>query len=220
MGIGRREFIRLTTLALSGLTINPLNAIAINDNAYVNKKLGILFFKPQDWGFIAVKDFGKLKSEQVIGHGIDKKTDEIWNELSDPICIITKYYQDNPKERGVFSPTITLNITPKSELEDLGYETFEELIAMSYFGITKILKDFRVIKVHEPFLISGIKFYEFDAEYLFEHIDIKNTLKVELKVLKVEHNGYYYDFNFHQSKAQNQTAELEFDRFKESIKLI
>lgn len=220
MGIGRREFLRLTTLALSGLTIDPLKAIAINDNAYVNKKLGILFYKPQDWGFISIKDFGKLKSEQVIGHGLDMTTDEIWNDLGDPICVATKYYQDRPEQRGIFSPTITLNVTPKSELEDLGFETFEELIGMSHYGTSQILKDFRVTKEYDPYLICGCKFYEFDAEYKFEHVEIRNSLQVELKVLKAEHNGFYYDFNCHQSKAQNQIADLEFDNFKQTIKLI
>src|SRR5690606_2715586 len=144
-----------------------LKSVAINDNAYVNKKLGILFYKPQDWSFIAVKDFGKLKSEQIIGEGLDETTDEIWNELGDPICIATKYHQDDSENKGVFSPTITLNITPKEKLEDLGYETFEELIEMSEYGTSIILKDLRVIKRYDPYLISNCKFYEFDAEYLF-----------------------------------------------------
>ncbi|HZF64920.1 MAG TPA: hypothetical protein VEZ55_10555, partial [Chitinophagaceae bacterium] len=144
MGIGRREFLRLTSLALVGLTIDPLKAVAVNDNAYVNKKLGILFYKPQDWGFIAVKDFGKLKSEQIIGKGLDETSDHIWNQLGDPICVVTKYYEDKPEQKGIFSPTITLNITPRSELEDIGYETFEELIEMSHYGTSQILKDFRV----------------------------------------------------------------------------
>ena len=59
MGIGRREFLRLTGIALIGTAFDPLKAVVINDNAYVNKKLGILFYKPNNWGFIAVKDFGK-----------------------------------------------------------------------------------------------------------------------------------------------------------------
>ena len=220
MGIGRREFIRLTTLALAGLTIDPLKAIAINDNAYVNKKLGILFYKPEDWGFIAVKDFGRLKSEQIIGQGLDISTDEIWNDLGDPICIATKYSQDKPEQRGIFSPTITLQVTPKSELSDLGYETFEELIEMSHYGISQILKDFRITKEHEPYFISDCKFFEFDAEYMFEHVDIDKPLKVELKVLKAEHNDFYYDFNCHQSKDQKQNADVEFDKFIKTIKLI
>lgn len=220
MGIGRRQFIKLSSLALAGMTIDPLNAVAINDNVYVNKKLGILFNKPENWGFIAVKDFGKIKSEQIIGEWLEDSTEEIWKELGDPICIATKYYEDKPEYKGVFSPTITLNITPKEELEDIGHETFEELMEMSEFGTSMILKDFKVIKKYEPYFISNCKFYEYDAEYLFEHIEISEPLKVELKVLKAEHNGFYYDFNCHQSKTQNQLANIEFEEFKKSIKLI
>lgn len=220
MGIGRRQFLKLSSLALMGLTIDSLNAVAINDNVYVNKKLGILFHKPENWGFIAVKDFGKIKSEQIIGEGLEDLQDEIWEELGVPICIATKYYEDKPEYKGVFSPTITLNITPKKELEGLGLETFEELMEMSEFGTYMILKDFKVIKKYEPYFISNCKFHEYDAEYLFEHIEIDEPLKVEMKVLKAEHNEFYYDFNCHQSKAQNQHAFMEFEAFKKSIKLI
>jgi hypothetical protein len=220
MGIGRREFLRLTGVALAGLAIDPLKAVAINDNIYVNKKLGILFEKPSDWGFVAVKDFGRIKNEQVIGLGLDETSEEIWEELGDPICITTKYFQDKPEYKGVFSPTITLNITPKQELEYLGHETFEELMEMSEYGVSHLLKDFKVIKRYDPILISNCKFYEYDAEYLFEHIGIDEPLKVELKVLKAEHNGFYYDFNCHQSKTQSQIADEEFEKFKWTIRLI
>jgi len=220
MGIGRRAFLRLTGIALAGLAIDPLKAVAINDSIYVNKKLGILFEKPNDWGFLAVKDFGKIKSDQIIGEGLDETAEDIWEELGEPICIATKYYHDKPEYKGVLSPTITLNITPKRELEYLGYETFEELIAMSEYGVSRLLKDFKVVKRYDPIMISNCKFYEFDAEYLFEHIEFDKPLKVELKVLKAEHNGFYYDFNCHQSKTQNQIADSEFEKFKWTIKLI
>lgn len=215
-----REFLRQTSIALSGLVIDPLKAVAVKDSIYVNKKLGILFEKPSNWGFIAVKDFGKLKSQQVIGRGFEEIGDEIWKELGDPICIATKYYKDKPEYKGVFSPTITLNVTPKHELEYLGYETFEELIAMSVFSVSYILKDFKVVKEYAPIILSNCKFYEFDAEYYFEHIELDEPLKVELKVLKAEHNGFYYDFNCHQSKTQNQMADKEFEDFKWKIRLL
>jgi hypothetical protein len=220
MGLGRREFLRLTSIALAGLAFDPLKAVAINDNVYVNKKLGVLFHKPLDWGFIAIKDFGKIKSEQVIGEGLDKTEEEIWEELGDPICITTKYYQDKPEYKGLFSPTITLNITPKEELEDLGCETFEDLMEMSAYGTSMILKEFRVTKRSDLYYISNCKFYEYDAEYMYEHIEINEPIKVELKVLKAEHNGFYYDFNCHQSKTQRQFADKEFEDFKKTIKLI
>lgn len=220
MGIGRREFLRLTSLALGGLIVNPLQAVVTADNVYINKKLGILFHKPASWGFVSVKDFGKLKDAQILGNGWEESKDEVWQDLGDPICIVTKYYQDEPGLKGIFSPTITLNITPRSELEDIEVGSFEELIIMSEHGAAQILKDFTVIKRHEPYLISGCRFYEFDAEYMFEHIEIEKPLKVELKVLKAEHNGFYYDFNLHQSSAQGQIAHREFEAFKRSIQLI
>lgn len=220
MGIGRREFLKLASVALAGLAIDPLKAVAINNDLYVNKKLGIIFEKPSGWGFIGVKDFGKIKNEQIIGVQLDETVEEIWETLGDPICMMTKYFQDLPEHKGVFSPTITLNVTPKQELEDLGFETFEELMEMSEMGVSSLLKDFKVVKRYDPILISNCKFYEFDAEYLFEHIEIDKPLKVELKVLKAEHNSFYYDFNFHQSKAQNQIAKREFEKFKWTIKLI
>ena len=220
MGIGRREFLKLVGLALTGLVADPLNAVAINDNAYVNKKLGILFQKPQGWGFIAVKDFGKLKEGQIIGEGLDQSKEEIWEELGDPICIATKYWQDKKEYKGVLSPTMTLNITPREELDDLRDKSFEELMELSKLGTAKILKEYKVIKKYEPYLLSNCRFFEYDAEYLFEHIDLREPLKVELKVLKAEHNGLCYDFNCHQSKDQNQCADREFEHFKTTITLI
>ncbi|MEJ7739620.1 MAG: hypothetical protein WKF97_19520 [Chitinophagaceae bacterium] len=220
MGIGRREFLRLTSLAIGGVAVDPLQAVVTTNNVYINKKIGILFHKPSPWGFINVKDFGKLKDSQILGNGWNEIKEEVWEDLGDPVCIATKYYQDRPEYKGLFSPTITLNITPKSELEDLGYESFEELMEMSAYGTSQLLEEFKIIKSYDPYFICGCKFYEYDAEYLFQHIEIDKPLKVELKVLKAEHNGFYYDFNCHQSSAQNQIAHNEFEMFKKSIKLI
>ena len=155
MGIGRKEFLRLSGLALIGLVCDPLKAVAINEDAYVNKKLGILFHKPRDWKFVGVTDFGRLQSEQIIGEGLDMTTDEIWNDLGSPICVATKHYQQTPEYRGVFSPTITLNVTPKSELDTLDYETFEELMEAADYGISLVLKDYKLIKTYEPYNISN-----------------------------------------------------------------
>ncbi|MGZ8538302.1 MAG: hypothetical protein ACXWV9_08575 [Flavisolibacter sp.] len=220
MGIGRREFLKLTSLALGGLAVNPLQAVVTNSDVYINKKLGILFHKPTTWEFVSIKDFGMLKKGQILGNGMDDFKDQIWEDFGDPICIITKYYPETPKNKGIFSPTITLHITPVEEFKDIEYENFKELMQMSEYSTTRFLTQFKVVKRHLPYNLSASKFYEYDAEYLFEHVDLKEPLKVELKVLKTEHNGFYYDFNCHQSSAANQTANKEFEQFKASIKLI
>ena len=220
MGIGRRNFLKISSLALAGLAVDPLQAVVTNNNVYVNKKLGILFYKPDNWGFYSLKDFGKLKDKQILGNGMDDYKDEVWEDLGAPICIVTKYYQDKPENKGLFSPTITLNITPKSAFDEDDFESFEELMELSAYGAARVLRDFRIVKRHEPYTISGCKFYEHDAEYLFEHVDMEKPVTVELKVIKAEHGNFYYDFNCHQSKEANQLANKEFEAFKKSIKLI
>lgn len=220
MGIGRRNFLKLTSFALAGIAINPLQSVIVNNDVYINRKLGILFYKPSSWGFVAVKDFGELKEKQILHGEQNNFKEEIYKDLGDPVCIVTKYYEDKPENKGKFSPTITLNITHKSELEDCGFETFEELMTLSALGTRTILKDYKIIKEYKPYEISGCKFYEFDAEYLFEHVELAKPLKVELKVLRAEHNDYYYDFNCHQSPEQNQIAINEFENFKRTIQLL
>lgn len=220
MGIGRRKFLKFATTALVGITVDPLQSVITNKDAYVNRKMGIIFQKPSNWGFLNVKDFGKLKDEQILGNGWNDIKEDVWEEIGEPICISTKYYQDLPENKGIFSPTITLNVTHKSEFDDLNLESFEQLMRMSEYGTSQLLKEFKVIKRYKPYELSGCKFHEYDAEYLFEHIELNKPLKVELKVLKAEHSNFFYDFNCHQSKTANQTADEEFEKFKRSIKLI
>lgn len=220
MGIGRLEFLRLTSLALAGLGVNPLQSVVTNEDLYLNKKLGLLFYKPKGWGFLSVKDFGKLKDAQIIGTELDVSKEEIWEELGDPICIATKHFLEKPENKGIFSPTITVHVTPKEEFEGFEFDSFEEIIEISEHGTSLLLKDFKVVKRYEPSYISNCKFYEYDAEYLFEHVDLSEPLPAELKVFKAENNQFYYDFNCHQSKTQNQIAGKEFEEFKNSIKLI
>ena len=211
---------KFASAALIGATVDPLQSVITNQDAYINKKLGIIFQKPSKWGFLAIKDFGKLKDEQTLGNGWNDHKEEVWEEIGDPICIATKYFQDSPKNEGVFSPTITLHVTHKSELADLALDSFEELMRMSESGTSQLLRQFKVIKRYLPYTISGCTFYEYDAEYLFEHIQLDRPLNVELKVLKAEHGDFYYDFNCHQSSMANQIADEEFENLKRSIKLI
>jgi hypothetical protein len=49
MGIGRRDFLKFVGMALAGIVVDPLRAIAVNGNYYVNMRLGLGFEKPDGW---------------------------------------------------------------------------------------------------------------------------------------------------------------------------
>lgn len=220
MGLGRRIFLKLSGLALAGIAIDPLQAVITHGNLYLNRHLGLMFQKPSEWGFIRVKNFERLKNNQILGNGFEEIKDEVWEELGSPIIVITKYFEDKPEHKGDFSLTITLNITPKEGIEEYGIESFDELIELSLIGTSRLLKEFELVKHYPPYIISGCLFYESDATYTFEHIEMNAPVKVELKALRAEHNGLYYDFSMHQSTEQNQKASLEFKQFMDSIRLI
>ena len=220
MGIGRLEFLRLTSLALAGTMIDPSQAVVTHDQYYINKKLGIMFTIPKNWGFVKIKDFGKLKEDQILDGHYESIKHEVYENLGDPICIVTKYYKDIPENNGLFSPTIILKINPKSEFNSYGHKNFEELANWSIHLSESVLKENKIIKEYEPYISNNCQFFEHDSEYLFEHAELENPIKVEQKSIKFEHQNFYYQFSCHQSIETNQIASQEFQEFKKSIKLI
>jgi len=219
MGLGRREFVRLAGLALVGLTIDPNKAVAVNKNYYVNKKFGIILEKPDDWEFVAVKDYGRLRDEQLLPDEIGLTKEEIFEDLGEPAFVITKYWQDTPELKGKVSPTISAFINHKSEI-DFEYESFEELITLSGIGTATILKDFVQTEVEGPLLISNCKSYIRKATYSFEHVDLKGSIKTNLKVVIIEHNNFYYFINMHDSDQVYENAQNEFDTCINTIRLV
>ncbi len=220
MGLGRKEFLRLAGLAIIGLSIDPLKAVAVNKNYYVNKKFGIILEKPDTWDFVAIKDYGRLLSEQILPEEIEITKNEIFEELGQPAFIITKYWQDMPELKRKFSPTISAYINHKSEL-DFEYGSFEELIELSGIGTSTLLKDFTQTEVEGPFTISNCKAYIRKATYSFEHVELNGrSIHTNLKVVIIEHNDFYYYINMHDSDEVNENTQKEFDAFIETIRLV
>lgn len=219
MGIGRREFVRLASIAIGGLTVSPLQSVVAQNDLYLNRKLGIMFHKPAGWRFVSVKDFGDLKKQQKLDSNWVETYDDPWEELPDPVCIATKYdYEDDDNEvESRFSPTISLQVSHRSEFQEWEQDYIED---MSVLHISDMLRDFKVIKYYPLQQISGCPMQEIDTEYLFEHEKLPDPLLVQMKVYKINHNGFFYDFSCHQSEEQGELALREFEMLKKSIRLI
>jgi len=116
MGLGRREFMKLAGMALAGTMIDPLKAIGFNKNYYVNKKFGLILEKPEGWNILSYKDFGKLKSVQLLSEQYEESKDEVWETLTDPVLSIAKYALEDKRYECELSPAIHVWITHKSEV--------------------------------------------------------------------------------------------------------
>jgi hypothetical protein len=94
------------------------------------------------------------------------------------------------------------------------------LIEISGLGTANLLKDFKEVGKEGPFQVSGCKCYIRRATYLFEHVNLKEPVRTNLMVAIVEHNGFYYFINMHDSSEAGENAQKEFDSLIRTIKLV
>ena len=219
MGLGRREFMKLIGLALAGTTIDPLKAIAINQNYYVNKKFGLILEKPDNWDFVSHKDFGKLKEVQLLSDDYEPIKDEVWEELTDPILTIAKYGLNDDRYKCKFSPAINIWINQKTEIEEDLYDSFREIAEESFIGIQQIIKDFEVIQDVTPCVISNSEAYETKSRWLYVNTECNISVTCDMWSFLVDHGDHYYGINMIDSKDIGENENGTFDEFIKTVKL-
>lgn len=225
MGLGRREFLEYVSLAMAGLTIDPLQAVAINSDNYVNKKFGFLLTKPKGWDFVSITDFGKLKSDQLLSEEFEPNKDEVWNELGDPVLVVAKYGLEIPEHRHKFSPAITIFINHKSDIVEL-YEDdyiqgdFEKIVGMIAYGSQRLFKDYKTVRNNTPYILSECNGFDSEWTWTFESIELRKSYICKTWTIIIEKGDYIYSFNMIDSQQAGEVEELTFRNFVETIKII
>ena len=194
---------------------------------YADDVIGISFKKPTEWFFLLKKDIQKNRKRQILAKGakeliedLDLTDDEFSKLLGEPFCIMTKYNPNDDNTKGQFSPTISVQATPKNSVLGLwGNKTFEDVIKSSMKNMTDFLEDFRLIKEFGESKVSDKKSYEFDTSYTFKHVDLKEPLTVEMKSIKIETNKLFIDINCHSSVQAKEVCDMELNEFIKSIKI-
>ena len=227
MGIGRRKFLQFLSISLAGLVIDPLKAVAINSDYYVNKKFGFLLTKPKGWDFVSVKDFGKLQVDQVLSDEFEPNKNEVWQEIGDPVLVITKYGLDIPEFNDKFSPTITVFISHKKDVldeDDEDYDEyvddFEKIVGMVDYGTSKLFKDYKSIKNITPYSLSNCNGFESIWTWTFESIEHQKSYLCKTWSILIEKGDYFYSFNMIDSQEANEIETAVFETFVKSIKVI
>ncbi len=225
MGLGRRKFLEYVSLAMTGLSINPLQAVAINSDNYVNKKFGFLLTKPKGWSFVSVTDFGKLKSDQLLSEEFEPDKDEVWKELRDPVLVIAKYGLDIPEHSEKFSPAITIFINHKSDIIELYDDEyiqgdFEKIVGMIAYGSARLFKDYKTVRNISPYNLSQCNGFDSEWTWTFESIEHQKSYACKTWTIIVEKGDYIFSFNMIDSEQAGEIEERTFQGFAGSIKII
>lgn len=145
MGVGRREFLRLFGAALGSLALRASPAVALLDDLYLNRKLGLAFKKPSRWHFGDVREMGKIKGGQLLDLDDAELAREIIEATDFPIVCISQTTLD--ASSGDFTPGVTFFLQTEPD-PDIVSEVETNPVSAGAFDAHScgiILKDFKVL---------------------------------------------------------------------------
>lgn len=199
-------------MALAGILVDPLRAIAVNGNYYVNMRLGLGFEKPDGWRFESFKDFAALLQGQVV-EGIAPEEEDAFrkDQASTLVAMIAKYDDNHPR----FSPGITLY---KNEEDRAEFESLDELIESALVGFSSLLKDFTVVSHPEPLQLSNCQCMRMKSRWVFQHERIPSTL-IEDEALVIDQDPVLYTIHMYDAPSIGEDAQAAFQEFSRSLRI-
>jgi hypothetical protein len=193
MGIGRREFLRIFGAGIAAVATRPSSAIAIVDDHYINRKLGIAFQKPRGWIFASIEEMGEVKAGQLLDLDDVGLSHEVLASAELPILTISRDGISAAADR--FTPGITVYLDRLgSEATNEGHKTVDSAdryIADVQF-CANVLKEFRVTSARQVRKISACNAMEYEASFVFEHENMQPTT-VRMKTLAIDQTTALYE---------------------------
>ena len=213
MGIGRRKFLALFGTTLAGLAVVPSAAVALDDDLYLNRKLGVAFRKPRGWHYASVREMGAMVEGQLLA--IDDAT--LHAELREmmiredlPIATMTETPFD--VDTGLFTPGISAFVEPvEPEDEDPpGVARFDQ------GNMRRLFRDVSVISGVVASNVSQCPAADYQVAFLFEHEKLTAATPIRMRVLVIHQDQRRYVFRMYDSVEQ----PIDFDRFIEGIRIL
>lgn len=220
MGIGRRELLRQFGAGIAAAAGNSLSAVAIVDDYYVNRRLGIAFEKPRGWIFAGIREMGEVKAGQILDLDDLELSREAVDSVELPIVAISRDRLSGDAER--FTPGVTVY------LEDIaggpGGDDNERFDLIRCFSAdvsfcAAVLKDFRVRSASLVTEVSACNAIEYEAAWVFEHENMLPT-PVRMKTLVIDHGTALYTLRMYDSPYAGTEFEFDYSSFIASVRMV
>lgn len=221
MGIGRREFMRLFGGTLASITADPSSAVAILDDLYVNRKLGIAFRKPFGWSFADVMEMGRVQAGQILDLEDTELARQLVESKERPILTISKDTLSAKAKR--FTPGVTIFLDRFDELDaalpgaELKLPPIENL-NQDIESCRLILKDFRIVSDPVPRRVSECDAAEYHASFVFEHENMRPT-EVRMRSLVICQGPKFYTLRMYDS-LDEPDCRFDYGPFVDSVRMV
>ncbi|MCA9059233.1 MAG: hypothetical protein KDA85_12060 [Planctomycetaceae bacterium] len=218
MGIGRRTFLQLFGAAISAAA-SVTDAIAIVDNYYVNRRLGIAFEKPYGWVFASIQQMADVKVGQILDLDDPEFAREIANSQELPILLISR--DGISPHSDHFTPGITVfldRLSPGKELTP-DFSTLLKSAERDIENSQFILKNFRILSPPTETIVSDCPTVEYEASFVFEHVNML-PLRVRMKTLVVDQGAACYTLRMYDSPFAGDAMTFDYSDFIASIRMV
>lgn len=207
---------------LAGLTTTPSSAVAILDDHYVNRKLGIAFRKPHDWFFADIKEMGAVKAGQILDLDDRKLARDLVASAELPILTISR--EQLSAAASQFTPGITIFLDGFESMDVLPDEVrfdvpmLDNLVA-DIDSCASILKGFRVTCPPRSLRISNCDTAEYYATFIFEHVNMRPT-PVRMRTLAIFQKPGFYTLRMYDSPQSSNEQTYDYSSFVDSITML
>lgn len=197
----------MVAAAAASAAVSPLQAVIIDDDLYINQRLGLSFRKPQGWHYVSIKTFKSLRDEYALASHNEVLNDEM-RDWALPIVSITKYpLHDRP------GPSIVIYVE-RNELE--AGETLLSVMPMIQDYQSGLLLDYEREGNYRAGWISGCESVEYFSRFFYER-RMQPAVPVRNRSLCSVRAPVMYTMQMMDIPDRNITAQREFDEFVRSI---
>lgn len=207
MGVSRREFLKMAAAAAASAAVNPLQAVIIDDNLYINQRLGLAFRKPEGWHYVSIKTFRALRDEYSLASHSEVLNEEM-RDWTLPIVSITKYPLDNRP-----GPSIVVYVE-RNELE--ADESLLSVMPLIQEYQSGLFVDYEREGNYRAGRISGCESVEYFSRFVYERRS-QPGVPVRNRCLCSVRDPVMYTMQMMDIPDRNMTAQREFDGFVSSV---
>jgi len=207
MGVSRREFLKMAAAAAVSAAVNPLQAVIIDEDLYINQRLGLSFKKPHGWHYVSVKTFKALRDEYSLASHSEVLNEEMRDWVL-PIVSITKFPLDDMP-----GPSIVVYVE-KNGLE--AGESLLSVIPMIQDYQSSLFLGYEREGNYRAGRISGCESVEYFSRFFYER-RMQPAVPVRNRSLCSVRAPVMYTMQMMDIPDRNITAQREFDEFIRSI---
>ncbi len=160
MSFERRDFLKLLGLSASATALGPIAVVWVDDDLYVNRRLGLRLRKPKGWHFLSIREMGQLKNEQQLVTTDEKFMRDLLDDIGLPLVSMSQAAVQEESD-----PQIHLWVEPDDGKPSDVVKTHQATYNTVY---APLLKDFRFEQRAKAITFAGHDASECVVRFTYE----------------------------------------------------